>query len=136
VIAADGTVLGPLDPRFAALPFVVGHGAAARAKEFLALLEHYPGVRDQLRAAILVAERRWTLRLKNGIDIRLPETGTEAALATLVQLDRDKQLLTRDIVAVDLRLPDRVSVQLSDAAATSREDAAKDKKAKHKGGDA
>lgn len=136
VIAADGTVLGPLDPRFAALPFVVGHGAAARAKEFLSLLDHYPGLRDQLRAAILVAERRWNLLLKNGIDIRLPETGIDAALATLVELDHDKGLLTRDIVGVDLRLPDRVSVQLSDAAASAREDAAKDKKAKRKGGDA
>ena len=136
VIAADGTVLGPLDPRFAALPFVVGRGAAARAKEFLALLDHYPGLRDQMRAAILVAERRWNLLLKNGIDIRLPETGIDAALATLVELDHDKGLLTRDIAGVDLRLPDRVSVQLSDAAAGAREDAAKDKKTKRKGGDA
>jgi cell division protein FtsQ len=35
-----------------------------------------------------------------------------------------------------LRLPDRVSVRLSDAAAQAREDALKDKKAKKKGGDA
>ena len=33
-----------------------------------------PAIRDQVRASILVAERRWNLRLKNGIDVRLPET--------------------------------------------------------------
>jgi cell division protein FtsQ len=52
-----------------------------------------------------------------------------------VALDREKKLLSRDIVAVDLRLPDRVSVRLSDAAAQAREDALKDTK-KKKGGDA
>jgi cell division protein FtsQ len=82
-----------------------------------------------------VAERRWNLRLKNGVDVRLPETNVAPALDRLVALDREKKLLSRDIVAVDLRLPDRVSVRLSDAAAQAREDALKDTK-KKKGGDA
>ena len=88
-----------------------------------------------LRASIFVAERRWNLRLKNGIDVRLPETNVEQALDRLVALDREKKLLSRDIVAVDLRLTDRVTVRLSDAAAQAREDALKEKK-KKKGGDA
>jgi cell division protein FtsQ len=67
--------------------------------------------------------------------VRLPETNVEQALDRLVTLDREKKLLSRDIVAVDLRLPDRVTVRLSDAAAQAREDALKDKK-KKKGGDA
>ena len=37
------------------------------------------------------------------------------ALERLVALDRDKKLLSRDITSVDLRLPDRVTVRLSDA---------------------
>ena len=44
------------------------------------------------------AERRWNLRLKNGIDVRLPETDVEGALETLARLDREKNLLIRDIV--------------------------------------
>jgi cell division protein FtsQ len=83
-----------------------------------------------VRAVVYVAQRRWNLRLKNGIDVRLPETDIEAALATLVDLDRDKKLLSRDIAAVDLRLPDRVTVRLSDEAAQAREDALKPKKKK------
>jgi cell division protein FtsQ len=88
-----------------------------------------------VRASVLVAERRWNLRLNNGIDVRLPEADVEQALDRLVALDRDKKLLSRDIVAVDLRLPDRVTVRLSDAAAQVRDDALKDKK-KKKAGDA
>jgi len=44
--------------------------------------------------------------------------------------------LSRDITMVDLRLPDRVTVRLSDAAAQARDDALKATLKKKKGGDA
>lgn len=136
VIAGDGTVVESFVPkRFADLPLVVGAGAEVKAKDFLALMDRYPAIRDQLRASILVADRRWNLKLKSGIDVRLPEIGIERALDTLVRLDKDKKLLSRDITAIDLRLPDRVTVRLSDAAAQAREDA-KPAKPKRRGGDA
>ena len=72
--------------------------------------------------------------LKNGIDIRLPEEGMEQALDTLLTLDRDKKILSRDIAIVDLRLPDRVTVRLSEEAAAARQDALKAKNPKKKGG--
>jgi cell division protein FtsQ len=135
VVAGDGTVLEPyVNPRLKGLPLVVGLGAAARAKEILALLDGYPDLRDQVRASVLVAERRWNLRLRNGLDIRLPETEVAPALATLVALDKDKKLLSRDIIALDLRLPDRVTVRLSEAAAALRAEALKEKKPAKKGG--
>jgi cell division protein FtsQ len=139
VIASDGTVLQPYDDaRFSNLPLVVGQGAGKRAQEFLAVLANEPELSKNLQAAVLVAERRWNIRLKNGIDIRLPETDIATALQTLTRLDREQGILSRDIVAVDLRLPDRVSVRLSDAAAEARAEALKDKtkKPKTKGSDA
>jgi cell division protein FtsQ len=136
VIAEDGTVLEPyVEPRLVRLPLVVGRGAQTKAKEFLALLDRYPAMRDFVHACVLVGERRWNLRLKNGIDVRLPESDIAPALERLVALDRAKNLITRDIVAIDLRLADRVTVRLSDAAAQARIEALKDK-AKKKGGDA
>jgi cell division protein FtsQ len=135
VIAGDGTVLEPyVDPRLTRLPLVVGLGAAAAAKEFLALLDRFPDLRDQVRASVLISERRWNLRLRNGLDIRLPEIDAEQALATLVSLDKDKKLLSRDLLAIDLRLPDRVTVRLSEAAAALRAEALKEKKPAKKGG--
>jgi len=50
-----------------------------------------------------------------------------AALERLVALNREKNLLTRDIVILDLRLPDRITVRLTDAAAAARIEALKDK---------
>ncbi|MBN8966827.1 MAG: FtsQ-type POTRA domain-containing protein, partial [Rhizobiales bacterium] len=124
VISADGAIVdSTVPPHFAKLPLVVGVGAAAKAKELMTLLDGHPLVRDQMRAAVLVAERRWNLILKNGLDVRLPETDAEQALDTLAALDRDKKLLSRDITVVDLRLPDRVTVRLSDDAAAARQDA-------------
>jgi len=136
VIADDGTVLDTVvPPGMAGLPLVVGAGAQTQAKAFLALLDVHAALRDQVRAAILVGERRWNLRLKNGIDVKLPETGVEAALALLVELDRQKNLTNRDIVAIDLRISDRVTVRLSNAAAEARAEALKEKKAAKKGRD-
>jgi cell division protein FtsQ len=90
-----------------------------------------------LRAAVLVADRRWNLKLTSGLDIRLPEAEVAQALDVLDALDRDKKLLSRDLTAIDLRLPDRVVVRLSDEAAQAREQALKERdKKKKKGGDA
>jgi cell division protein FtsQ len=103
----------------------------------MALLDSHQIVREQLRAAILVADRRWNLKLTSGLDIRLPEAEVAQALDVLDALERDKKILSRDLTAIDLRLPDRVIVRLSDEAAQAREQAIKEKeKKKKKGSDA
>jgi len=137
VIADDGAVLEPyVSRRFLSLPLVVGKGAETHARDFLALLARYPQVGAATMAAIFVGERRWNLRLNDGLDIRLPENDVGNALAALSKLDKEDRLFSRDIVAVDMRLPDRLTVQLSDNAAKAREDLFKDKKPKKKAGDA
>ena len=105
-------------------------------RDFLALLARYPQVKSVTKAAILVGERRWNLRLKDGLDVRLPENDVGNALAELSRLDKEEKLFSRDIVAVDMRLPDRLTVQLSDDAAKAREELFKDKKPKKKAGEA
>jgi len=135
VIADDGAVLEPyVSHRFVSLPLVVGSGAETHARDFLALLARYPQVNAVTKAAIFVGERRWNLRLKDGLDIRLPEADAGNALAALSKLDKEDHLFSRDIVAVDMRLPDRLTVQLSDDAAKAREE--QFKRTKKKAGDA
>jgi cell division protein FtsQ len=137
LIARDGTVLeSSVPPRYASLPLVVGEGAQHAAPAFLALMARYPVIAGELKASVLVAQRRWDLYLKRDLVIALPETHPDAALRLLVDLDRSKNLLSRDIAAIDLRLSDRVTVRQSDAAAAARaaalkaaEKAAKKKKA-------
>jgi cell division protein FtsQ len=137
VIASDGTVLEPyVLRRYADLPFVVGIGAEIGARDFLAKLDRHPELRANVRASILVAERRWNLKLKNGVNVRLPEFDVDEALEQLATLERDAKLSSRDITAIDLRLADRITVRLSDGALLAREEAAKKKPQKPKGGNA
>ena len=126
LIANDGTVLEPnVPPAFATLPLVVGEGAAQDSPGLLGMIGRYPTIAAQVEAAVLVAQRRWNLHLHNGIEVLLPEFAPEQAMQILAGLDREKKLLSRDIVTVDLRLADRVTVRQSDAAAAARDEALK-----------
>lgn len=136
LIARDGTVLeSGIETKPAELPLVVGIGAEKRAGAFIDLIDRFPEIRAVLRAGVLVAERRWNLRLKNGIDVRLPEDDPALALERLAVLDREKQILSRDVTVIDLRVPDQVMVRLSDEAAEARAAMLKQRPAKRKGAD-
>jgi cell division protein FtsQ len=52
--------------------------------------------------------------------IRLPESDIGGALHHLAEQEAKQPVLDRDIVAVDLRLPDRLVIQTSTAAAQRR----------------
>lgn len=136
VVAVDGTVIDTLrDGRFNHLPLVVGEGANARTAEYLALLDAAGPLKGRIKAGTLVAGRRWTLKVDNGIDVRLPEQGAPAALARLARLEREHKLLDRDVIAIDLRMADRVVVRLTEEAAASRAEAMKKKPTRGKGVD-
>jgi cell division protein FtsQ len=97
---------------FAHLPLIVGDGAPEHAAQLIDLLQTYPAVAQAIEAAVRVSERRWNLRLRNGIDVRLPELNISAALTRLNDFQREHALLDRDVVAVDLRVPDRLIVRV------------------------
>lgn len=107
--------------RFASLPLVVGEGAAARAGGIVSLVASHPGLAERVRGYVRIADRRWDLRLDNGVVLKLPETGEARALDWLMALDASDALLSRDIAAVDLRLADRLVVQLTPEGMKQRE---------------
>jgi cell division protein FtsQ len=134
VIAADGTVVDSFDDgRFAFLPLVVGEEANLHTKDYLALIEAAGPLKSRIRAGTLVSGRRWTLKMDNGMDVRLPEHGAAAALARLGRLEREQGILQKDVIAIDLRIPDRVVVRLTEEAAAARLDALKKKPMRGKG---
>jgi cell division protein FtsQ len=131
VIADDGTVIDKASGRFANLPLVVGHGADEHAHEILDALAQVPDLKSRIYAAVRVGDRRWNLRLDNGIDVKLPERGMPEALQRLGHLDATDKLLEREITEVDMRFPERLTVRLTDEAAKAEADARK--KAKKRG---
>ncbi len=121
VIAADGMPIDTLhDSRFFSLPLAVGVGANAHIGDFLALLDAAGDLRPRIEAGIFVAQRRWTLKMRNGIEVALPETGALAAVAKLAQLQRDYRVLDKDVVALDLRIPGRLIATLPEDIARAR----------------
>jgi cell division protein FtsQ len=118
VIAADGTPIDRFsDPRFLRLPHVVGKEANLRVKDYAALVEAVPELASRIRAGTLVSGRRWNLKLDNGIDIRLPETGAIEALQAFAKVEKATGLSNRAILAIDLRVPERIIVRLTEEAA-------------------
>jgi len=125
VIDRGGRVIpGAQATAFAKLPLLVGEDAARNAVALLATLDTEPELRAQVTAAISVQGRRWNIRLDNGIDVRLPETDTAAAWAQLARLQRSNEMLERDVVTIDLRLPDRLVVRTAPGAVLSSQDSA------------
>jgi cell division protein FtsQ len=118
LIDRDGTVIPVTDlSRFAKLPTVVGddqarHGAA----QLLDLLANEPGLAARVTAAVLVGDRRWNLRIDNAVEVLLPEDDISGAWARLAQLERANQVLQRNVHTVDMRMADRLVVQVTDTA--------------------
>lgn len=134
VIAADGAVIDQMrDARFVNLPLVVGEEANRRTQDYLALLDAAGPLRAQIRAGTLVSGRRWTLKMDNGVDVRLPERGVADALARLARLERDQKILQKDVIAIDLRMADRVVVRLTEEAMAARLEGLKKKPLRGKG---
>ena len=66
--------------------------------------------------------------MDNGMDVRLPERGAADAMARLVKLEREQKILEKDVLAVDLRMPDRVVVRLTEEAAVGSCRSAQDRR--------
>jgi len=112
VIDRDGGVIPGVEPRrFAHLPLVVGPDAPAHAAKLIAVMNSEPDLRKRVTAAVRVGGRRWNVQIEGRIDVRLPEADTAAAWSQLARIERQQGLLSRDVIVIDLRLPDRLVVR-------------------------
>ncbi len=117
VIDTEGEPIpGAAPARFAELPLLVGEGAPERAQSLLGLLQRAPDLAEKVVAAVRVGERRWNVVLEGDIEVRLPEVGAAEAWDQLARLVREEALLERDVVTIDLRLPDRLILRGDNAA--------------------
>jgi len=136
LIDRDGQIVGDQIDDYAGLPLTVGEGAPDHASELVTLLDSEPALKERVKAATWIGDRRWNLmldRTPDGIEIRLPEEDAEAAWHDLAKLDRDQSLLERQVSVVDMRLPDRLVLRAANA---PREQAAGTKKKPSNGKDA
>lgn len=127
-IAADGRVMEGLhESGLTSLPLVAGAGAAQHVQEFVALSQLVPELTPHIRAGIYVGQRRWTLTMTNGLEVMLPEVEPAKAVLQLASLVRDSHVLEKDIVTLDLRQLNRMTVRLTENALASREELLKER---------
>ncbi|MEM9797379.1 MAG: cell division protein FtsQ/DivIB [Pseudomonadota bacterium] len=98
------------------LPLMAGTGAERAVPEALRLIETAAPVAERVVGLTRVGNRRWDLVLKDGPRVMLPEDSPAAALDRVLAMHTAKDVLNRDVAAVDLRLPDRPVLRLSGVA--------------------
>ncbi|MGE0153988.1 MAG: cell division protein FtsQ/DivIB [Reyranellaceae bacterium] len=114
LIDQQGRQVRTVDPNYYGhLPLIAGAGAPEHITALSLLLSEVPVIGRRVRAAVWVGQRRWNLTLDNMVEVKLPEEDAASALKKLAELDANQQLLSRDLKSVDLRLPDRLVLQLN-----------------------
>ena len=123
LIDAEGHAIVDVTGQVGDLPLIVGADAPTHAYSLFEAMKSQPAMMKRVRGAVRIGERRWNIHFdsfETGIAVRLPENAVTEAWARLAQLEREHQILERDIAVIDLRLPDRLIVQLNkDSAAQS-----------------
>ena len=123
VIDAMGRVIdknaAPFAEALADAPVFVGKWANEGAYDLNAALDAFPVVQPKIGAAVRVSRRRWTLHTRDAVRIELPEGDPMPALETLASLQSRYDILSRAVTVIDLRLPDRVTLKLSEDALES-----------------
>lgn len=95
------------------LPLIAGQGAEAAAAEALDILAAASPILPRVRGLVRMGARRWDIVLDRDQRLLLPATDPVAALERLLALDQAEDLLARDILAVDLRVPQRPVLRLA-----------------------
>ncbi|MEN8236665.1 MAG: cell division protein FtsQ/DivIB [Pseudomonadota bacterium] len=107
LVDQSGEVIHTVLPKdYRHLPVIVGKGAPQHFASLLAILDQAPGLSGKMKAAVLISERRWDLIL-DGLRVKLPQKDVLRAVKQLVQMEQDHQLSRRNVTTIDLRLPDR-----------------------------
>lgn len=106
------------------LLLVTGHQAPHHVGELCALLEQFPELKSRITNATHLRSTRWDIKLDGKIYVKLPEKEIDRALAYLLDLEKHSQL--REVVVMDMRLPDRLTLRLTPEAIKKKIDTGKD----------
>lgn len=95
-------------PKYGHLLLVVGTDAPQHTMELLRMLNSAPELLPQVSSAIRVGNRRWDVRFRNELEVKLPADNPQRAWTLLAKMEREQGLMERDVRKVDLRLEDRL----------------------------
>jgi cell division protein FtsQ len=123
LIDATGHELEPIaQGKAKGMLMISGPGAQAEVEGLDKLLDAAPALRPQVTAAEWVGNRRWNLTFKTSQVLALPQGDDNAAKALIefARLDGVNRLLGGNVVAFDMRTPDRIYMRCPDCAAENK----------------
>ncbi len=115
LIDATGHELEPIPAaRAKGRLIVAGPGAGKQVTALTRLLDAAPALKSQVREAEWVGNRRWNLTFRTGQVLALPEgvRPSADALVAFARLDGANRLLGGQVVAFDMRAPDRIYLRV------------------------
>jgi len=98
------------------LPLIAGESAEEHIDEALELFTLALPIQDRVRGLRRMGTRRWDIMLDRGQIIQLPEENPTEALNRVLALNSAQKILSRDVVAVDMRDGTRPILRLTDVA--------------------
>lgn len=112
LVDADGIALATDNlEQYRHLPIIIGQDARTKILDLFDILKAEPDISKDIASATWVGNRRWDLKMKNQIVIRLPAQDSATAFGHMAKLNREQNILKRDLVSVDLRLPGKAVLQ-------------------------
>ena len=105
-----------LDPFKKDLVIMIGSDAPLYANQLLSLLKQDMELYKHVDSATRRGERRWDLRFREGIEVKLPEEHPEKAWQALGNLFRGRKLFNKNIRAIDLRVAGKMFVSYKQVA--------------------
>jgi cell division protein FtsQ len=112
LVDVDGRIITAKDiHKYSNLPILVGDGALLNYKNLAECLAIDGNLSENISALIRVSERRWNVRFKQNIEIKLPEHGFKNAWHYVIGLNKRKMLFDNNITVLDLRIQDRVFIK-------------------------
>ena len=127
LIGRDGSMITARGlSRYGRLPLVVGRGSRENANSLLTMLAQQPSLYPHVEAAMRLADRRWNLRMRNGVTINLPVENAAEAWAKLAEIEAKHGVFKREVSEIDLRLPDRLVVRMTPKGILKKQRSGKD----------
>ena len=116
LIDNDGVVMEYVDPaQYKNLLLVVGEDAPNHVHDLFNIFALEPEMYKNVAAALRIGERRWNIRFKNGMELKLPEKDAEVAWQAFSRIEKEQKIMERMVRSVDMRLPDRIFIKATPA---------------------
>ncbi len=112
----------PMLEEFSQLPILTGKDAPEHATALLEMIAAEPVIAEQFDSAVRMGDRRWDIKLKNGLIIKLPEDDAPFALARVAEAEKEFLIFSKEILSLDARFSDRLIVKASSGAASRLSD--------------